>query len=63
MRFREITPLPEYRQPVDRNEEFTVVRTGNIIVTLQKLDVGAASSFPIDLISKQVERLRNAQRL
>ncbi|MGI5401314.1 hypothetical protein ACQEVG_18060 [Streptomyces sp. CA-135486] len=61
VRFREIIPMgPE--QPGDRNEQITVVRTGNTIVTFRMLNVGGSSSFPPDLINKQVGRLRNAQR-
>ncbi|MEV6210403.1 hypothetical protein [Kitasatospora sp. NPDC051914] len=60
--FREIIPQgPE--QPGDRNEQFIVVRTGNAIVTFSMLDVGKSSSFPTELVSRQVERLRTAQHL
>ncbi|WP_329339053.1 hypothetical protein OG252_25980 [Streptomyces sp. NBC_01352] len=59
--FREIVPMgPE--QPGDRNEQFIVVRTGNTIATFSELSMGASRSFPTELISRQVERLRNAQR-
>ncbi|MET9376210.1 hypothetical protein ABZX98_18975 [Streptomyces sp. NPDC002992] len=59
--FREIMPMgPE--QPGDRNEQFIVVRTGNTIATFSELSVGAGLSFPAELVSRQVERLRNAQR-
>lgn len=61
VRFREIIPMgPD--MPGDRNEQITVVRTGNTIVTFTMLNVGGSSSFPLDLINKQVGRLRNAQR-
>ncbi|MBW1598697.1 hypothetical protein HPT28_17015 [Streptomyces sp. JJ38] len=59
--FQVIIPLgPEL--PEERNEHFTVVRAGNTIASFSKLDVGEHSSFPADLISRQVERLRSAQR-
>ncbi|MER8042660.1 hypothetical protein [Streptomyces sp. NPDC094032] len=59
--FREIIPMgPE--QPGDRNEQFIVVRTGNAIATFSELSVGKGLSFPSELISRQVERLQNAQR-
>ncbi|MER7516891.1 hypothetical protein [Streptomyces sp. NPDC126499] len=59
--FREVIPKgPE--QPGDRNEQFVVVRAGNTIVTFSELSVGADLSFPTELISRQVERLRDAQR-
>lgn len=61
VRFRETVPMgPE--QPGDRNEQFTVVRAGNTIVTFRKLNVGDSASFPTDLVNRQVERLQNAQR-
>ncbi|MFJ8975374.1 hypothetical protein [Streptomyces sp. NPDC102282] len=61
VRFREIAPLgPEH--PGDRNEEMTLVRTGNTIATFRRLNVGGSSSFPAGLISRQVERLEHAQR-
>ncbi|MFE9776424.1 hypothetical protein ACFYOV_33175 [Streptomyces sp. NPDC005931] len=61
VRFRETMPLnTEDRE--ERNEQFTVVRAGNTIVTFQKLNVGGRASFPADLIDRQVERLQNAQR-
>jgi hypothetical protein len=47
---------------LNRNEQFTVVRAGNTIVTFQKLNVGDSASFPADLVSRQVERMQNAQR-
>ncbi|WP_354637901.1 hypothetical protein [Kitasatospora camelliae] len=46
----------------ERNEQFIVVRTGNVLVTFTVLDVGQAPSFPPELVTKQVERLRDAQR-
>ncbi len=60
VRFRETIPMgPE--QPGDRNEQFTVVRAGDTIVTFRKLNVGNTASFPTDLVSRQVERLQHAQ--
>lgn len=59
--FREIIPK-EPGQPGDRNEQLIVVRTGNTIVTFSELSVGADLSFPAELVSRQVERLRDAQR-
>ncbi|MFD7226885.1 hypothetical protein [Streptomyces sp. NPDC059881] len=59
--FREIIPMgPEYRG--DRDEQFVVVRAGNTIATFTMLNVAGSSSFPAELISRQVDRLRNAQR-
>ncbi|MFI2350856.1 hypothetical protein ACH492_28280 [Streptomyces sp. NPDC019443] len=61
VRFRETIPMgPEY--PGDRNEQFTVVRAGNTVVTFRKLNIGGSASFPADLVNRQVERLQNAQR-
>ncbi|MFD3379065.1 MULTISPECIES: hypothetical protein [unclassified Streptomyces] len=61
VRFRETIPMgSEY--PGDRNEQFTVVRAGNTIVTFRKLNIGGSASFPTDLVNRQVERLQNAQR-
>ncbi|MEU2509011.1 hypothetical protein ABZ621_30465 [Streptomyces sp. NPDC007863] len=58
--FREIIPMkPEW---VDRNEQFVVVRTGNTIATFTELSTGKGLSFPTELIRRQVERLRDAQR-
>ncbi|MGT2526143.1 hypothetical protein ACU4GG_02215 [Streptomyces nojiriensis] len=45
----------------DRNETFVVVRSGNTIATFSALNVGGTASFPTDLITKQVERLRAVQ--
>lgn len=59
--FREIIPI-EPDQPGDRNAQYIVVRTGNTIATFSELSVGADLSFPTELISRQVERLRNAQQ-
>ncbi|MGW4163910.1 hypothetical protein [Streptomyces sp. NPDC004788] len=59
--FREIIP----KKPGDlgdRNEQFIVVRAGNTITTFSELSVGKSSSFPTELINRQVERLQNAQR-
>ncbi|MCF4139457.1 hypothetical protein L1856_25845 [Streptomyces sp. Tue 6430] len=61
VRFRETVPMGP-GQPGDRNEQFTLVRAGNTIVTFRKLNVGGSASFPADLVSRQVERLQNAQR-
>ncbi|WP_234334810.1 hypothetical protein [Streptomyces sp. NRRL S-118] len=58
--FREVMPAVE--MPGDRNEQFIVVRTGNTIATFSELSVGTPLSFPAELVSRQVERLRNAQR-
>ncbi|MFJ6480725.1 MULTISPECIES: hypothetical protein [unclassified Streptomyces] len=60
--FREIIPLgPEY--PADRNEQLIVVRTGNTIATFSELSMGKEIlAFPVELVSRQVERLRDAQR-
>ncbi|MEU3052760.1 hypothetical protein [Streptomyces griseus] len=60
--WREIIPMgPD--QPGDRNEQFIVVRTGTTIAAFSELSIGAENlSFPAELISRQVERLRNAQR-
>ncbi|MFF7204473.1 hypothetical protein [Streptomyces sp. NPDC008141] len=61
VRFLETIPMgPEH--PGDRNEQFTVVRAGDTIVTFRKLNLGGSASFPSDLIHRQVERLREAQR-
>ncbi|WP_307524058.1 hypothetical protein [Streptomyces umbrinus] len=59
VRFREIIPTKDLG---DRDEQFTVVRSGNVIVAFQRMNIGGSSSFPDDLINKQVERLREAQR-
>ncbi|MFL9683741.1 hypothetical protein [Streptomyces sp. KL110A] len=58
--FREIIPMKPER--IDRNEQFVVVRTGNTIATFTELSAGKGLSFPTELISLQVERLREAQR-
>ncbi|UUU30793.1 hypothetical protein JIX56_13235 [Streptomyces sp. CA-210063] len=44
-----------------RDELFIVVRTGNVIATYQSLEVGRTSNFPTAPITKQTERLRDAQ--
>ncbi|MER6469622.1 hypothetical protein [Streptomyces collinus] len=62
VRFHETVPRRP-GGPGDRNEQFTVVRAGNTIATFQKLNVGGSATFPPDLVSRQVERLQNAQRL
>ena len=59
VRFRETTP---FRDLGERDEQFTLVRSGNVIVTFQALNIGGSSYFPEELIDKQVERLREAQR-
>ncbi|MEU8577240.1 hypothetical protein [Streptomyces asoensis] len=61
VRFHETIPMGPV-PPGDREEQFTVVRAGNAIVTFQKLNVGGSASFPEDLVGRQVERLQNAQR-
>ncbi|MCZ4507302.1 hypothetical protein O3Q52_03590 [Streptomyces sp. ActVer] len=58
-RFREIVPIKDLG---DRDMEFTLVRSGNVIVTFQRMNIGGSSSFPEELIGKQVERLHEAQR-
>ncbi|MFI8163388.1 hypothetical protein ACIF6I_29685 [Streptomyces microflavus] len=59
--FREIVPMgPE--NGGDRNEQFVVVRTGNTIATFSELSIGKDLFFPPEVITRQVERLRNAQR-
>ncbi|WP_239015269.1 hypothetical protein [Streptomyces sp. CdTB01] len=62
VRFRETVPM-HMKQPGIRNEQFTVVRVGNTIVTFQKLNVGGKATFPADLVTRQVARLQKAQRL
>ncbi|MGW0824209.1 hypothetical protein ACWD3C_23960, partial [Streptomyces sp. NPDC002845] len=56
-----LIPVESSKGTADRNEEFTVARTGNVTVTFTMLNVGGNSSFPEELIDKQVERLRDAQ--
>lgn len=46
----------------DNMDQVTVVRTGNTIATFTKMNVGARATFPADLIQRQTERLRAAQR-
>ncbi|MFD8063526.1 hypothetical protein ACFXA0_05760 [Streptomyces cyaneofuscatus] len=58
--FREIIPMGP--KAGDRNEQFVVVRTGNTIATFTELSIGKDLFFPPELITRQVERLRNAQR-
>lgn len=58
VRYRITTPVEEGRI---RDEQYTVVRVGSALATFTMLDVGGSSSFPSDLINKQVERLRTAQ--
>ncbi|MEU4101074.1 hypothetical protein AB0F16_10805 [Streptomyces tanashiensis] len=57
---KNIIPGPE--QPQDRNEQFIVVRTGSATATFSELGFGAGLSFPTELVSRQAERLRIAQR-
>ncbi|WP_432056530.1 hypothetical protein [Streptomyces sp. bgisy022] len=45
-----------------RNRQYVVVRTGNTIAAFSELSTGEDLSFPTELISRQVERLRNTQR-
>ncbi|MFJ9980273.1 hypothetical protein [Streptomyces cyaneofuscatus] len=59
--FREIIPMGPANGG-DRNEQFVVVRTGNTIATFTELSIGKDLFFPPELITRQVERLRNAQR-
>ncbi|MGW5097240.1 hypothetical protein ACWEQ1_22525 [Streptomyces nodosus] len=61
VRFQETGPMP-HEAPGERNQQFTVVRAGNTIVTFDKLNVDGSASFPADLVNRQVERLQNAQR-
>ncbi|MFD3646461.1 hypothetical protein ACFWUT_22895 [Streptomyces cyaneofuscatus] len=58
--FREIVPMGP--KAGDRNEQYVVVRTGNTIATFTELSIGKDLFFPPELIIRQVERLRNAQR-
>lgn len=58
--FREIIPMKPER--IDLNQQVVVVRTGNTIATFTELSTGKGLSFPTELISRQVERLRDAQR-
>ncbi|AGS70873.1 hypothetical protein HGI09_29410 [Streptomyces collinus] len=62
VRFRETNPPRPDADLGERNEQYTVVRTGNAIVTFHKLNIGGSASFPADLVNRQVERLQNAQR-
>jgi hypothetical protein len=62
VRFRETIPPMGPEFPGDRNEQYTVVRAGNTIVTFRKLNIGGSASFPADLVNRQVERLQEAQR-
>ncbi|MFE1559114.1 hypothetical protein ACFW6V_29525 [Streptomyces sp. NPDC058734] len=56
---REHVPLPE-GPPADK--QVTVVRAGNTIATFTRLDIGRSSSFPTELIERQVARLNNVQQ-
>jgi hypothetical protein len=70
VRFRVTTPAtlpPAKRGEPDRKvpwiDRYVVVRVGTTIATFDTTKVGdSPASFPADLINKQVERLRNAQR-
>ncbi|AUG78649.1 hypothetical protein CFP65_3870 [Kitasatospora sp. MMS16-BH015] len=58
--FRELIPT-NVGSPQVRNDQFTVVRAGSTIAIFNMLDVGGSSTFPLELINKQVQRLRQAQ--
>lgn len=55
VRFRETIPV----DPGERNEQFTVVRAGNTIVTFSKLNVDGSASFPADLVSSRTGSTRS----
>lgn len=57
LQYREYSTLESGR----RDELFIVVRTGNVIATYQALEVGRTSTFPTGSITKQTERLSDAQ--
>ncbi|MFF5705675.1 hypothetical protein ACFY7H_24790 [Streptomyces sp. NPDC012794] len=44
------------------DKQVTVVRAGNTIATFTRLDIGRSSSFPTELIERQVGRLNNVQQ-
>ncbi|MER6517587.1 hypothetical protein ABT246_12065 [Streptomyces sp. NPDC001553] len=46
----------------DGNNQVTVVRAGNTIATFVRFDMGRSSSFPPELINRQVGRLNNVQQ-
>lgn len=60
VRFLTTTPMPKDHRLNER--DYTVVRAGSVIVTFDKLNIGARPSFPQDVIRKQVDRLTAAQR-
>ncbi|MCZ7417626.1 MULTISPECIES: hypothetical protein [unclassified Streptomyces] len=49
-------------EPSPRPLTVAQLRAGDTIATFSRLNVGASSPCPDELISQQVERLRNAQR-
>ncbi|MGW4617521.1 hypothetical protein [Streptomyces sp. NPDC004592] len=62
VRFRETVPMgPE--NPGERNEQFTVVRAGNTIVTFQKLNVDGSASFPTARAVEAREGAREGREL
>lgn len=62
VRFRETVPMgPE--NPGERNEQFTVVRAGNTIVTFQKLNVDGGASFPTARAVEAREGAREGREL
>ncbi|MFE3635188.1 hypothetical protein [Streptomyces sp. NPDC059168] len=52
--------------PVDggrvKDNDYVVVRVGSTIATFNAMNVGKHASFPSDLISKQVERIKGGRR-
>ncbi|MFB9593707.1 hypothetical protein [Streptomyces racemochromogenes] len=44
------------------DQQVTVVRAGNTLATFTRLDIGRSSSFPTELIERQVGRLNNGQQ-
>ncbi|WP_318212204.1 hypothetical protein [Streptomyces sp. SJL17-1] len=44
-----------------RDEHHVFVRTGNLTVSFQELNVGRKAQFPVGLVKKQVDRLSSAQ--
>ncbi|MFB7336463.1 hypothetical protein ACFC00_33340 [Streptomyces adustus] len=57
VQFREYAPTEQGR----RDQLFVIVRTGNVIATYESLDIGRTSTFPTEPITRQAERLRDAQ--
>ena len=45
-----------------RHDDHVVVRVGSVIAAFTAMEIDKHTAFPPDLIAKQVERLRNAQR-